>query len=87
MVNGYPKMLWLNFLPWRLYYCITIKNVLKLIINYISQCITLLLGVSDSLEQNKLMKCEHYEVSGTTLFADCNGPKISRISKQKLVNI
>ncbi|XP_022170985.1 BRCA1-associated RING domain protein 1-like isoform X1 [Myzus persicae] len=40
--------------------------------------------ISDSLDQNKLLNCEHYEVSGTTLFADCNGPKISRISKQKL---
>ncbi|XP_025204780.1 BRCA1-associated RING domain protein 1-like isoform X3 [Melanaphis sacchari] len=40
--------------------------------------------ISDSLDKNKLMECEKYEVSGTTFFADCNGPKISRISKQKL---
>ncbi|CAI6366935.1 unnamed protein product [Macrosiphum euphorbiae] len=40
--------------------------------------------ISDSLEKNKLMKSEDYEVSGTTLFTDFNGPKISRISKQKL---
>lgn len=40
--------------------------------------------ISDSLDKNELMKCENYEVSGTTFFADCNGPKISRISKQKL---
>ncbi|XP_026817198.1 BRCA1-associated RING domain protein 1-like [Rhopalosiphum maidis] len=40
--------------------------------------------ISDSLDKSKLMDCENYEVSGTTLFADCNGPKISRISKQKL---
>ncbi|XP_008188342.1 uncharacterized protein LOC103310799 [Acyrthosiphon pisum] len=35
-------------------------------------------------EKVKLMKSEDYEVSGTTLLTDCNGPKISRISKQKL---
>eukprot|EP00102_Acyrthosiphon_pisum_P020186 XP_016657396.1 PREDICTED: BRCA1-associated RING domain protein 1 isoform X4 [Acyrthosiphon pisum] len=40
--------------------------------------------ISDSLDKNKLMKSEDYEVSGTTLLTDCNGPKISRISKQKL---
>ncbi|KAL4141790.1 hypothetical protein QTP88_004360 [Uroleucon formosanum] len=40
--------------------------------------------ISDSLDKNKLMKCENYEVSGTTLLTDCNGPKISRINKQKL---
>jgi len=33
------------------------------------------------------MECENYEVSGTTFFADNNGPMISRINKQKLVNI
>ncbi|XP_060865629.1 BRCA1-associated RING domain protein 1-like [Metopolophium dirhodum] len=40
--------------------------------------------ISDSLDKNKLMMSENYEVSGTTLFTECNGPKISRISKQKL---
>jgi len=33
------------------------------------------------------MECENYEVSGTTFFADYNGPMVSRINKQKLVNI
>lgn len=33
------------------------------------------------------MECENYEVSGTTFFADYNGPMISRINKKKLVNI
>jgi len=33
------------------------------------------------------MECENYEVSGTKFFADYNGPMISRINNQKLVNI
>ncbi|XP_050056991.1 uncharacterized protein LOC114131665 isoform X8 [Aphis gossypii] len=40
--------------------------------------------ISDSLDKNKLMKCENYEVSGTKFFTDSNGPMISRINKQKL---
>jgi len=47
----------------------------------------MLIGISDSLKINTLLSCENYEVGGTSSFIDCNGPKISRINKQKLVKL
>lgn len=44
------------------------------------------LGIIDSLEHNILKNCVDYEVNGTSCFVDCDGPKLSRINKQKLVN-
>lgn len=32
-----------------------------------------------------LKPCENYEIIGTKSFDDCNGPKRSRINKEKLV--
>ncbi|XP_050525753.1 BRCA1-associated RING domain protein 1-like isoform X2 [Daktulosphaira vitifoliae] len=40
--------------------------------------------ISDSLQKNKLLSCDEYEVRGTKQFIDCNGPFISRINNQKL---
>lgn len=57
------------------------------LLNYVSFFYVYKIGISDSLRKNILMNCENYEVSGTASFIDHNGPKISRINKQKLVNI
>jgi len=43
------------------------------------------IGISDSLICNTLKPCEDYEVNGTSSFINCNGSKLSRINKQKLV--
>jgi len=61
------------------------NHIYLLIYHYYIHIYTI--GISDSLRENTLMNCEKYEVNGTTYFIDCNGPKISRICKQKLVKI
>lgn len=44
-----------------------------------------LIGIIDSLKQDTLINCENYEVIGTKSSAT-NGPRRSRLDKEKLVN-
>lgn len=53
------------------------------LINVLLYC---LIGITDSLKYNILVSCENYEVIGTNSFAT-NGPRKSRLDKEKLVNI